>query len=100
LVRGEHYPALVPDNKGRVEGMGYFDVPEPAWERLDRFEGEMYERWPVEIELNNGVTLVAATYIVQSEFMGCVDQVDWEFADFLRNGKAIFQKQYKGYRSL
>jgi gamma-glutamylcyclotransferase (GGCT)/AIG2-like uncharacterized protein YtfP len=99
-VRGEHYPALVPHEAGRVEGVVYRDVPDSAWERLDRFEGEMYARRRVQIKLNDGSTLPAATYMVQPAFLGHLEQSDWDFADFLRNGKTSFQRHYKGYQSL
>jgi gamma-glutamylcyclotransferase (GGCT)/AIG2-like uncharacterized protein YtfP len=99
-VRGEHYPALVPHEEGRVEGLVYRNVPDSAWERLDRFEGEMYARQLVQIELNDGATLPAATDVVQPEFLANLDQSDWDLADFLRNGKASFQRHFKGYQSL
>ena len=99
-VKGEHYPALVPDEEGRVEGVVYQNVSNAAWDRLDRFEGEMYTRKSVEIELADGTTLPAATYLVRPEFLDLLDQCDWDFEDFLRNGKARFQNHYKGYQSL
>ncbi len=99
-VIGEHYPALVPHEDGRVEGVVYRNVPDAVWERLDRFEGEMYARQLVQIELKDGSTVQAATYVVQLEFLDHLDQSDWDFADFLRNGKASFQRHYKGYESL
>ena len=49
-VKGEPYPALVRDEKKLVEGMVYRNVPDSAWDRLDAFEGEMYERRLVRIE--------------------------------------------------
>ncbi|NTV43714.1 MAG: gamma-glutamylcyclotransferase [Syntrophobacteraceae bacterium] len=99
-VKGEYYPALVPDADGRVEGVVYRNVPDSAWERLDRFEGEMYAREHVQIELNDGTILLAATYVARPEFLDHLDQSDWDFADFLRRGKESFQKHYKGYESL
>ncbi|MCB2181761.1 MAG: gamma-glutamylcyclotransferase [Desulfobulbaceae bacterium] len=99
-VKGEHYPALVPDAPGRVEGVVYRNVPDSAWKRLDRFEGEMYERRLVEIEINDGTIVPAETYVVHPEFLNRVDSADWDFADFLRSGKALFKQQYKGYRKL
>jgi len=99
-VKGEHYPALVQDADGRVEGVVYRNVPNAAWHRLDRFEGGMYTRESVEIELSDGTTLPAATYVVRAEFLNHLDQSDWDFTDFLRNGKARFQNHYKGYQSL
>lgn len=98
-VKGEKYPALVPDERGRVDGLVYRDVPNLAWDRLDRFEGEMYARRIVQIELTDGNSLLAAAYIVQPDFLDQLDSSDWDFADFLRNGKAYFQMRYKGYLS-
>jgi gamma-glutamylcyclotransferase (GGCT)/AIG2-like uncharacterized protein YtfP len=99
-VKGEQYPALVPDEEGCVEGVVYRNVPKSAWDRLDRFEGEMYVRQLVQIVLNGGMTLLAATYIVQPEFLDQLEQTEWEFAEFLRHGKTSFQRDYKGYQSL
>jgi gamma-glutamylcyclotransferase (GGCT)/AIG2-like uncharacterized protein YtfP len=99
-VKGEHYPAIVPDEKGRVEGVVYQKVPAAAWDRLDRFEGEMYARRLVQIELNDGMILPAAAYVVKPEFMDHLEQSEWDFNEFLRSGKAGFQRHYKGYREL
>jgi len=99
-VKDEPYPALVPDEEGLVGGVVYRNVPNSAWDRLDRFEDEMYARQLVQIELNDGTTLLAATYVVSPEFLDHLEQSEWDFADFLRNGKAKFQRHYKGYQSL
>lgn len=99
-VKGEHYPAIVPDREGRVYGVVYRNVPDSAWERLDRFEGEMYARKLVQVEPGEGAILLAATYVVQPEFLDRIETSDWDFAEFLRGGKARFQKHYRGYRSL
>jgi len=99
-VRGEPYPALVPDPEGRVAGVVYRHVPDAAWRRLDRFEGEMYVRHVVEIDLDDGVTLPAQTYVVRLECLHRLDPSDWDFAAFLRHDKERFQSGYQGYRAL
>jgi gamma-glutamylcyclotransferase (GGCT)/AIG2-like uncharacterized protein YtfP len=99
-VKGEYFPGLVPDEEGRVEGVVYSNVPDSAWDRLDRFEGEIYARRLVRIELNDGATLPAAAYVVKPQFLNHLEPSEWNFADFLRNGKANFQKKYKGYKAL
>ena len=43
-VKGECYPALIHDEKGQVEGVVYEHVLSASWDRLDRFEGDMYSR--------------------------------------------------------
>lgn len=99
-VRGEHYPAIAPNEEGRVEGLVYRNMPGSAWVRLDRFEGDMYVRRQVNIELHEGINVMAATYVVQPEFLHLLEQSDWNLSDFIANGKAGFQKHYKGYLSL
>ena len=98
-VKGEKYPALVPDENGSVEGVVYLNVPDSAWERLERFEGEMYARQVVGVELKDGARLRAETYVVKPNFLDHLDETDWDFARFLRNGKAGFQRHYRGYQS-
>jgi gamma-glutamylcyclotransferase (GGCT)/AIG2-like uncharacterized protein YtfP len=100
VVRREQYPGLVPEDDNYVEGVVYWDVPPSAWDRLDRFEGEMYVRQHVEITLNDGTTLPADAYVVRSEYRDRLEDADWDFDEFLRNGKARFQWHYQGYRSL
>ena len=99
-VKGERFPALLADEGGSVQGVVYRKVPAWAWERLDRFEGEMYERRVVQIELEEGAMVPAAAYVVKPEFVDQLDPFDWDFADFLRNGKERFQKGYRGFLSL
>lgn len=99
-VRGESYPALVPDGGGRVEGLVYLNVPEEAWEHLDRFEGEMYIRQGVEIALPGEKALPAETYVARPEWRERLDPRAWDFRAFLDHGKADFQRNYQGYRVL
>ena len=99
-VKGEYYPALVPDEDGRVDGVVYHSVPASAWERLDRFEGELYARRRVQIELNDGTALRADAYVVKPEYLDRLEPSEWDFAEFLRNGKVRFQSHYKGFRTL
>lgn len=99
-VKGEHYPAIFPDREGNVVGVVYLNVPDSAWERLDRFEGDMYARELVEIAVYEGETLSAAAYVVRPQFIHLLDGSEWDFDEFLRIGKADFQNLYKGYRSI
>ena len=99
-VKGEHYPALIPDNQGCVEGIVYRSLFSSAWDRLDRFEGRMYVRQPVQVKLRDGAILPAAAYVVRQEFLDCLEESKWDFEDFLRNAKKSFQLNYGGYRQL
>ena len=94
-VKGELYPALVQDEAGLVSGLVFRDVPPSAWERLDRFEGEIYRRQSVQIELANSKLLQAATYVVRLEFLGHLDLSDWDFDSFLCSDKKRFLQEFR-----
>ena len=99
-VIGENYPGILLYKEASVDGLIYRKVPSAAWDRLDRFEGEMYERHQVTVELIDWTPLSAETYIIRPMYLNCLDQSDWNFDDFIRNGKASFQRNYRGYHSL
>lgn len=99
-VRGEHYPGLVHFPGDRVEGIVYHDVPAAAWVRLDRFEGALYRRTVVDVEAGNASIRRVQTYLVHPELNGCLENRVWELEDFLRHGKAEFQRAYAGYAAI
>ncbi len=99
-VKGEHYPALVPDAAEQVEGVVYLNVSRAAWDRLDRFEGEMYAREVVQVKLDDGHTVSAQTFVARAEYMDYLVDAEWDFAEFLRKNKGSFRRSYKGYRAL
>jgi len=99
-VRAESYPGIVPDPHDRVQGVLYSAVTAEAWRRLDRFEGEMYERRPVEVRPVQGGIVLAHTYIVTDRYRGHLEGNDWDFDDFLEAGKVAFLEEYGGWSQL
>jgi len=99
-VKSEHYPGLTMEKNGSVDGIIYRNIPEVAWRRLDRFEGEMYRRCPVMVKLDDGTHLEAETYVVKSGFLQHLDAGEWDFDRFLKRGKDDFQQRYRGYKNL
>jgi gamma-glutamylcyclotransferase (GGCT)/AIG2-like uncharacterized protein YtfP len=99
-VRGEVYPALIASAGGAVEGIVYHDISDIAWRRLDRFEGEMYERRCVNVLLADGRTETAYTYLIKPEFEGKLVSIEWDFEGFLQTGKVRFEADYPGYGAL
>ncbi len=99
-VRGEYYPALAMEQEGCVEGVIYRRVPISVWGRLDRFEGPMYIRQLVQVELSDGATLPATTYLLRQEFLDHLEETEWDFEHFIRNAKESFKRSYRGYQQL
>lgn len=99
-VRGEDYPALVPFSGGSVVGVVYYDILPTAWDRLDRFEGDMYARCCVHIDLGQMEQLSADTYVVKPDYTDLLESRPWQFDRFLQQGKQRFIEAYGGYEYL
>ena len=86
-VRGEEYPGLVPARGFQVKGLVYHDIPAHSWDRLDRYEGEMYERHQVEVETAAGgpcETHETHVYIVRPAYRDLLETLEWDPEKFLR----------------
>lgn len=96
-IEGEQYPGLIVSEGFKVEGIIYYDIPEEGWQRLDRFEGEMYQRIKVCALLKDGSSVEVHTYVVKNEHVGRLRAKDWSFEQFLSKGKGAFVQYYSGY---
>lgn len=99
-VQSEDYPGIVPSTGNEVTGVLYRDLPDTAWPRLDAFEGEMYRRMQVQVELADGQTLTAWAYVIQPEFTHQLTDGIWDFEAFKRQGKDRFEARYMGFSTL
>lgn len=98
-VRDEDYPGAVPEEQGQVDGMIYRGLNDAAWARLDRFEGEMYERRIVRVR--SGADEAAAwIYVFRPEYGHRLLPGDWSFERFLQEGKARFLQRYVGFGAI
>lgn len=98
-VADEDYPGVVADPNGRVDGVLYRGLDAGALARLDRFEGEMYRREAVRVNLV-GETVTAWCYIVRDAYRDRLLPGEWRFDDFLAEGKARFMARYVGFDAL
>ena len=100
LVRGEQYPGVVDDPVGTVSGLVYHDIDAIGWQRLDRFEGEMYERRPVTVQLASADLALVDCYLVRPAFFHRLTTTEWDYATFLRSGNTLFRSQYLGFKAI
>jgi gamma-glutamylcyclotransferase (GGCT)/AIG2-like uncharacterized protein YtfP len=100
LVRGEQYPGIVADSGGKVAGRVYHDIPQASWERLDRFEGEMYARHKVVVNCHHGHETEVHYYLFRRAFVHMLTTIEWDFNTFVKIGKARFQNQYGGFNTI
>ena len=99
-VREEDYPGMVARPGHRVEGVLYRDLPAAAWPRLDRFEGAMYARRLVCVQLPGDARVEAWTYLFKPAYWDLLLPDEWDFNRFLAEGKARFTHRYLGYGML
>ncbi len=83
-VRGRVYPAIVGAAGGEVSGMLYAGLEAAELERLDFYEGELYERREVSV-WEGAVAQRAATYVLRPELRHELSDEPWDFAGFLRD---------------
>lgn len=98
-VKDASYPAIIKDENGIVHGRVYLNVPASALERLDLFEGAMYERMPAVIETAESESIHAYAYVCKPAFYHRLDQSVWDFYEFLQSGKKKFLESYAGFRN-
>lgn len=96
-VKDEHYPAIIEDDKGEVDGVVYLGLPRSSIEQLDIFEGEIYTRTLVEIQLGDGNTIKAWAYVLKERYYGLLGLKEWSFEEFLKSGKSAFVSNYSGF---
>ena len=96
-VKGEVYPGISEDAAGQVAGILYLNLPAAALQRLDVFEGEMYERREVLVEDEGGAVRPAMTYVFRSAYLHLLTGIPWDFDQFLASGKKCFEEGYFGF---
>jgi len=97
-IKGENYPGLVPSNEAEyVDGKIYMDVVYGDILRLDRFEGEYYQRIMEKCELSKGRWLTAGVYVLKKQYMNLLADEEWDPDWFSRVGIFSFLSGYKGF---
>ena len=99
LVRGQDYPGLALANpESIIRGRLYLEVDDASLARLDRFEGEEYERIVVTVRLADGSRRDAFCYRFRPALVAArLLPGDWDPASFEGEGKARFMAAYGGF---
>jgi gamma-glutamylcyclotransferase (GGCT)/AIG2-like uncharacterized protein YtfP len=81
-VVGEIFPAIVEGDDGdRVSGILYSGLEQSEWDRLDRFEGELYERREVVLDGRRA----ASTYVLGPSWRHRLGPEPWDPEAFARD---------------
>ena len=95
-LRGEVYPAIRPAPEHRVGGVLYTDLSPADIRQLDLFEGEMYQRQAIPVELADGRLASAETYVLRAEFYHQLTDNPWSLQEFMDQGRELFVADYAG----
>lgn len=81
-IRGRTYPAAVPATDSRIEGVVWMGLDGESLRRLDRFEGNEYQRETVTVALPGGARIAAEIYRWLDR--DCILDQDWSQDEFER----------------
>ena len=88
-VRGAVYPGARAAASAAIDGVLWLDVGDDALARLDRFEGEMYERRAVRVATADGARSAQA-YVVPPAYAHLLDDAPWDVERFRREHLARY----------
>ena len=96
-VKGESYPGIIPVTDAVTAGIIYFDVDELSLERLDEFEGDLYQRTPIQVETVEKEILNAETYVVKPEYRDYLSSKGWDVNKFTKTYLETFLESCQGF---
>lgn len=99
-IKGESFPGIIPVTDKSTEGILYFNVDEPSLERLDIFEGDLYQRTPIQAETQGGKILNAETYVIKPEHRDYLSLQKWDVEEFVQNSLEAFLNTYQGFTKM
>ena len=97
-VKGESYPGIIPVTDATTEGIIYFNVDKLSLARLDAFEGDLYQRTPVRVEMEKDEILNAETYVIKPEYRGYLSSKEWNVKEFNQKHLGAFLETYQGFQ--
>ena len=99
-VKTESYPGIVYQKGAATDGIVHCDVDDLSLKLLDDFEGELYKRVCVRIEVDQSRPLIAETYIIAPEHLGLLSTEPWDLEEFEKEHLQEFLQSYKGFSLL
>ena len=81
-IRGKPYPGIVSQQYASVAGLLYLNLKPAAWQRLDYYEDDYYQRQRVQVEVEAGDYLNAWSYVVPQPKSHILTTHDWSLLQF------------------
>jgi gamma-glutamylcyclotransferase (GGCT)/AIG2-like uncharacterized protein YtfP len=88
-IQNRVYPAIIPAAGGDVPGILYPGLEVAELERLDHYEGEIYERRELNV-LVAEESVPACTYVLRPEHVHRLSEEPWDLGQFEREHLASY----------
>ena len=95
MIAGERYPGMIPQANSEVEGCLYQGISLADLQKLDVFEGEMYERVLVEVHQRHPIN--AYSYILSDRCAHLLTDEEWSYDHFVKHDQGNFIRTYSGW---
>ena len=82
LLRDAVYPAVLPAAGETTVGVLWHGLDRRALARIDRFEGELYERQRLRVVLEDGAECEAFVYVLRAAERARASDAGWDEAEF------------------
>lgn len=97
-IRGVDYPGMTPRDGVATQGTVYLDVDDHTLSRLDRFEGDEYERWTIPVQCADGLSRECQAYVIAPGSPTVLTSESWSIDSFLASrGFERFLGRYAGF---
>jgi gamma-glutamylcyclotransferase (GGCT)/AIG2-like uncharacterized protein YtfP len=94
-IRGQSYPGIKPNPMTQVEGVLVFALRDDEVQRLDRFEGDEYQRDSVTVTTQDGSSHACDVYVIKPAWRHILLNKDWEPRQFEANALKHFLHDYR-----
>lgn len=98
LLAGRPYPGIVARSGAETGGALYASLDPGAFELLDRFEDDCYERRRVEVEREDGAAVAAFAYVIPEPRRGVLSREPWLRDRFAASHFPGFLEHCRGFR--
>lgn len=99
-LKGAVYPGIEFWPGSYVEGKIYFGVDAQSLERLDRFEGDCYQRTKVRVFDSSGTEHEAFVYAIKDVYTYLLTGEPWELEEFRKKHVRTFTQGYEGFTAV
>lgn len=95
-IKGRTFPGLFKKEEAITDGRLYREIDQQTIERLDQFEGVMYKRCLVEVQVSDK-TEQAYVYVTQKDYEDCLLNQEWSLEEFRRKYLKLYLKKIASF---